>query len=238
MSASRLLGLMVVAALALGGCKREERDYRPTPAAAARDRTISLSSLQAGGPSAPIVLPNAYEESAYAVSEGQRLYRWYNCNGCHANGGGDKGPALMDDVWIYGSKPAQIYSTIVEGRPNGMPSFGGHIPDNEVWQRQLERVYGSVEKVDLLVGMHCEKAPPGFGFSDTAFRIFILMASRRLKSDRFFTVDFRPEVYTPMGFDWIRDNNFRSVLERHFPQLAPRFADLRNIFFPWDRGGH
>jgi cytochrome c oxidase cbb3-type subunit 3 len=40
----------------------------------------------------------------------------------------------MDNVWIYGSEPAQIYSTIVEGRPNGMPSFGGHIPENEVWE--------------------------------------------------------------------------------------------------------
>ena len=40
----------------------------------------------------------------------------------------------MDDVWIYGSDPANIYATIVEGRPNGMPAFGGHIPDNEVWE--------------------------------------------------------------------------------------------------------
>lgn len=130
------------------------------------------------------------------------------------------------------------YCAFRRGLGMRVPETFADLTDNEVWQRQLERVYGSVEKVDLLVGMHCEKAPPGFGFSDTAFRIFILMASRRLKSDRFFTVDFRPEVYTPMGFDWIRDNNFRSVLERHFPQLAPRFADLRNIFFPWDRGGH
>jgi hypothetical protein len=119
-----------------------------------------------------------------------------------------------------------------------VPKSFADLTDNAKWQEELEAVYGSVEKVDLLVGMHCETAPPGFGFSDTAFRIFILMASRRLKSDRFFTVDFTPEVYTPAGFNWIRDNNFRSVLERHFPQLRPRFADLRNVFFPWDRVGH
>jgi cytochrome c oxidase cbb3-type subunit 3 len=95
---------------------------------------VRLSQVQPGAISTDTSLEAKYEETAYALSEGKRLFGWYNCNGCHANGGGDKGPALMDNVWIYGSKPAQIYSTIVEGRPNGMPSFGGHIPDNEVWQ--------------------------------------------------------------------------------------------------------
>ena len=44
------------------------------------------------------------------------------------------GPALMDSKWIYGSKPEQIFATIVEGRPNGMPSFRGKLPDYQVWQ--------------------------------------------------------------------------------------------------------
>jgi cytochrome c oxidase cbb3-type subunit III len=133
-STRRLLGLMLVAALWLGGCEREERDYRPTPAAAARSQTITLSAIQAGGESAPIAVPNEYEESAYAASEGKRLYRWYNCNGCHANGGGGSGPPLMDDRWIYGSAPANIIATILEGRPNGMPSFRGKIPDYQAMQ--------------------------------------------------------------------------------------------------------
>src|SRR5262249_46806588 len=97
-------------------------------------------------------------------------------------------------------------------------------------------VYKSVDEVDLLVGMHCEEKPPKFGFSDTAFRIFILMASRRLKSDRFFTVDFRPEVYTPAGFAWVPDNSLRAVLEAHVPQLRPHFANIRHVYFPWDKG--
>jgi cytochrome c oxidase cbb3-type subunit 3 len=75
-----------------------------------------------------------YEVNAYALAQGKRLFSWYNCNGCHANGGGDKGPPLMDDTWIYGSSPENIYATIVEGRPNGMPAFGGHIADDEVWE--------------------------------------------------------------------------------------------------------
>jgi cytochrome c oxidase cbb3-type subunit 3 len=126
--------LIAVAALALGGCEREERDYRPTPAVAAREQTIALSPLQPGGTSAAIVVPNAYEESAYAVSEGRRLYRWYNCNGCHANGGGGMGPPLMDDMWIYGSAPANVVASILEGRPNGMPAFLGKVPDHQAMQ--------------------------------------------------------------------------------------------------------
>ena len=134
MNATGALVLALSVALALAGCKREERDYRPTPAAAARAQMIALSPLQPGGSHPTLVVPNEYEESAYAVSEGQRLYRWYNCNGCHASGGGGNGPALMDDQWIYGSAPANIVATILEGRPNGMPAFGGRIPDAQLWQ--------------------------------------------------------------------------------------------------------
>ena len=68
------------------------------------------------------------------MSEGKRLFTWMNCSGCHAQGGGGMGPPLMDDRWIYGSQPEQIFATIVEGRPNGMPSFRGKLPDHQVWQ--------------------------------------------------------------------------------------------------------
>jgi hypothetical protein len=115
-----------------------------------------------------------------------------------------------------------------------VPKSFAELTSDPQWQRELAAVYKSVEDVDLLVGMHCEAAPPGFGFSDTAFRIFILMASRRLKSDRFFTNDFTPKVYTPAGFAWVQDNSMRTVLERHTPQLQPHFADIRNVFFPWN----
>ena len=79
-------------------------------------------------------LNNPYEGNAYAISQGQRLFEQYNCSGCHFHGGGGIGPALMDEDWIYGSSPANIYESIAEGRPNGMPSFGGHIPENQIWQ--------------------------------------------------------------------------------------------------------
>ena len=77
-----------------------------------------------------------------------------------------------------------------------------------------------------MVGLYTEKPPDGFAISDTAFRVFILMASRRLKSDRFFTYDYRPEVYSQEGLDWIERNTLASVLCRHYPgaRARPRAA--------------
>jgi heme peroxidase len=103
--------------------------------------------------------------------------------------------------------------------------------------RELESVYGDIERVDLMIGMYAEPKPKGFGFSDTAFRVFILMASRRLEADRFFTDDYRPEVYTKAGIDWVESNNFRSVLLRHFPELGPALEGVANPFAPWKRTG-
>ena len=103
---------------------------------------------------------------------------------------------------------------------------------------QLAEIYGNdIEKVDTIVGMFGEPLPKGFGFSDTAFRIFVLMASRRLKSDRFYTVDFTPRVYTPEGMAWINDNDMVSVLVRHYPELGTVLRSQRNAFAPWPAVG-
>jgi cytochrome c oxidase cbb3-type subunit 3 len=75
-----------------------------------------------------------YEENAYAVAQGKRLFVWFNCVGCHGHGGGGMGPALMDDNWIYGHEPQNIFQTIVQGRPNGMPSFRDRISEQQIWQ--------------------------------------------------------------------------------------------------------
>lgn len=101
----------------------------------------------------------------------------------------------------------------------------------------LRRVYGDVERVDTMIGMYAERKPEGFGFSDTAFRLFILMASRRLESDRFFTRDYRPEVYTKEGLDWVDSNSMRTLLLRHFPELETALAGVANPFAPWQRPG-
>lgn len=85
---------------------------------------------------------------------------------------------------------------------------------DEALAKKLESVYGDVEKVDLLVGSHCEPLPKGFGFSDTAFRVFILMASRRLKSDRFIATQFDEKTYTKEGLRWVQHTTMKDVLER------------------------
>jgi hypothetical protein len=117
------------------------------------------------------------------------------------------------------------------------PRTFAELTDDAALAAEIEDVYGDIEKVDLMVGLFAEKRPDGFAFSDTAFRIFILMASRRLNSDRFFTKDFRPEVYSPAGLQWVRDNDMRTVLLRHFPELRPAMRGLDNAFAPWTRTG-
>jgi cytochrome c oxidase cbb3-type subunit III len=129
----RGVGLLVLLLL-LPSCERETRRFREIPPTATADALVKQSGLQPGPTVRQIDIRSAYEENAYAVSEGKRLYKQYNCVGCHALGGGAIGPALMDDEWIYGSAPENIYATIVEGRPNGMPSFGGKISTTQVWQ--------------------------------------------------------------------------------------------------------
>ena len=107
---------------------------------------------------------------------------------------------------------------------------------NPEWAEQIRRVYDDdIERVDVTVGMFAEPLPPGFAFSDTAFRIFVLMASRRLNSDRFFTADYTPQVYTEAGLDWIEANDMRTVLLRHYPGLRPAMRGLENAFEPWRR---
>jgi hypothetical protein len=98
---------------------------------------------------------------------------------------------------------------------------------------ELRRLYGDVERLDLMIGLYSEPLPKGFGFSDTAFRVFVLMASRRLKSDRFLTTDYGPKLYTQEGIDWINETTMKTVLLRHFPQLEPALRGISNAFVPW-----
>ncbi|HSS98572.1 MAG TPA: c-type cytochrome [Terriglobales bacterium] len=116
------------------GCERERRDFVQAPSMATAAQSISVSELHPAGLSGPPPVPSIYSESAYAVNEGKRLYGWYNCGGCHFHGGGGIGPPLMDADWIYGGAPQNIFASIVEGRPNGMPSFSGKIPEFQVWE--------------------------------------------------------------------------------------------------------
>ena len=126
-----IAGLLCVCAFA--GCKREQRVFDPGSSGSQPANGVALNEVHAGGP-LQVSDQGPYEESAYAVGEGKRLFSAFNCVGCHNHGGGGIGPALMDAKWIYGSHPQQIYSSIVQGRPDGRPSFAGKIPDYQVWE--------------------------------------------------------------------------------------------------------
>ena len=125
---------LVGAAFALPSCKREERTFRTQAPSAEPVHAVQLSTLTPGAHPTTGPIPNDYEQNAYALAEGKRLFSQYNCSGCHANGGGGMGPALIDDQWLYGYEPQQVYASIVQGRPNGMPAFLGKIPDYQMWQ--------------------------------------------------------------------------------------------------------
>ncbi|MBA2918863.1 c-type cytochrome [Sphingomonas sp. MAH-20] len=127
--------MMILGLALLSGCDREAREVRgkPLPETAVAAQT---STLFPGGGSAGPEDPRAemYAENAYHISEGGRLYRQMNCVGCHANGGGGMGPALMDDQWRYGGRMDQIVASIDQGRPNGMPSWRGKLTPTQMWQ--------------------------------------------------------------------------------------------------------
>jgi cytochrome c oxidase cbb3-type subunit 3 len=132
--------LVVALGLALAACEREARRFDVTAKNQTADETAERTSHNQpalalnGKVRAALRSESPYDDNAYAVNQGKRLYRWYNCSGCHSMGGGGIGPALMDNEWKYGSDPATIFQSIMQGRPGGMPSFGGHIPEDQVWQ--------------------------------------------------------------------------------------------------------
>lgn len=126
--------LLVVVLTGIAGCEREARRYQELPAASSRPTSVTLTELEPGARAPEQRVLSPYQENAYGIAEGKRLYFAFNCNGCHAQGGGGIGPALMDSRWIYGSEADQIYSTIAQGRPNGMPAFGPHVSSQQIWQ--------------------------------------------------------------------------------------------------------
>jgi cytochrome c oxidase cbb3-type subunit 3 len=128
-------GWLIFGALLFAACNEEKR-IGDVPASVATPPTASREVTLVAGPQIPAPeARNPFENNQHAVNEGQRLYRWFNCSGCHSTyGGGGMGPPLIDDHWIYGNKAATIYETIVNGRPNGMPSFSGKIPSYQIWQ--------------------------------------------------------------------------------------------------------
>lgn len=132
--ARRRAALLLTMAVLLAACEREARRFREYPPTGDPQQKVVVSDLQPGPAVVNALLVNAYEDNAYALSQGKRLFSQMNCVGCHSHGGGNMGPALMDNQWIYGSEPEQIYASIAQGRPNGMPAWGRLLSPQQIWQ--------------------------------------------------------------------------------------------------------
>jgi cytochrome c oxidase cbb3-type subunit 3 len=138
MGVDRVKAMLLAAAagLALAGCNRENRNLDASPAESGPHGVV-VSQLSPGPiPTSTPTDPRGleYEGNAPHISNGARYFEQFNCSGCHFHGGGGIGPALMDNKWRYGGSIEQIYASIAQGRPNGMPTFGAKIPSEQIWE--------------------------------------------------------------------------------------------------------
>ncbi|KAJ7608475.1 heme peroxidase [Mycena polygramma] len=163
----------------------------------------------------------------------------------------DNYPAAMMSLSVPGAKSLMDMGVIdtLRDRERGVPRYNefrrlfslipaktmDDISDDKVAVAALRSIYGEdVESVDLLAGTLAENPrATGFAFSNTAFQVFILAASRRLMTDRFFTTDYTPAVYTQEGLDWIEKSDFRAVIGRTVPELNATAHSVDNAFKPW-----
>jgi cytochrome c oxidase cbb3-type subunit III len=122
--------------LSLCACKREQRSLRTDPpVAAALDKVAVMpGGIDGTPPEVDRALGHPSQTNAYELSQGKRLYTWFNCTGCHADGGGASGPALIDGWWRYGPDPVSIFVSIRDGRPGGMPAFANRVTTDQIWQ--------------------------------------------------------------------------------------------------------
>jgi cytochrome c oxidase cbb3-type subunit 3 len=128
--------LAALALLLVAGCQKSQTMQQPADIRSTQGSVVTSALVPGLDHPVATVDPRAapYYDNAKAVIDGKHFYNQYNCSGCHSNGGGGMAPNLMDDQWIYGGRLEQIHQTLVEGRPNGMPSWGGKIPDEQLWE--------------------------------------------------------------------------------------------------------
>jgi len=164
-------------------------------------------------------------------------------------------PRFMQELSIPGNPVYDMGAVdIVRARERGVPRYNEFrrqlglnpirsfedLTDDAEQVKRIKEVYGDrpedVEKLDLMVGTLAEgHRPTGFGFGETMFQIFILNATRRLQADRFYTENYNQETYTREGLQWIDNADLKTVLLRHYPELAKTgLCNITNAFEPWD----
>ncbi|PPD34964.1 MAG: oxygenase [Methylomonas sp.] len=151
---------------------------------------------------------------------------------------------------VYGQHKCDASKVITDAQLNSDGS-----PINDCLGHPNGSLVDNIEDVDTVVGWLSEfTRPHGFAISETQFHVFILNASRRLFSDRFFTSSFRPEFYSTLGHQWVMDNGpdkqwepatsnghkvqvspLKRILLRTMPELSGQLASVVNVFDPWGR---
>ena len=129
------IGIVAASLLALSLVSCKQQSVAVAPMGTPPPVRVPIGPIPGPGNQSAYIPANPYAGDQVAMVEGRRLFIWYNCYGCHGgHGGGGMGPSLRDPVWIYGSAPAQIFSSIAEGRGKGMPAWGTKIPQDQIWK--------------------------------------------------------------------------------------------------------
>ncbi|MFD1725801.1 c-type cytochrome [Rhizobium viscosum] len=128
--------LLLVGGSALLGRARQVRELRQDPPIAADlDRyRLMPNGISGTPPEVYFALGKPYETDAYNLSQGKRLYSWFDCQTCHGDGRGGIGPSFLDGWWLYGPEIVSIVASIRDGRPHGMPAFGNRMTIEQIWQ--------------------------------------------------------------------------------------------------------
>jgi cytochrome c oxidase cbb3-type subunit 3 len=130
----RLPSIVLAMSLAVGAADAAAQQDA-APSAANGPKAVSVGGLfpSGGAPPPPDPIGQRFEGNQQAIAQGKQLFGAMNCSGCHFSGGGGMGPALMSGHWRYGGRIDQIYASIAQGRPNGMPTWQGILDPTSIW---------------------------------------------------------------------------------------------------------
>jgi len=136
--------ILCAGVVAAASCKQRNEGFeQPASQAATVSNVAKVRITDSAGGVIPGIhasvvfgsLRNPYTGQVAAERDGRRLFLMYNCVGCHGGrAGGGMGPSLRDSAWVYGGADGDLFATIVEGRPGGMPTWGGKIPEEQIWK--------------------------------------------------------------------------------------------------------
>ena len=134
-AATRLLPFALVTMLAVAGnTASAQQDAAPEAQHGPKEIAVTGLFPNGGGPPPQDPIGTRFEGNKSAIAAGKELFGQMNCSGCHFNGGGGMGPALMSGHWRYGGRIDQIYASIAQGRPNGMPSWQDSFQPQQIWE--------------------------------------------------------------------------------------------------------